>query len=662
MEILTRSGKLRPAFALPPPCPAAPPVRSVLDFRPWLAACLLALLLLGGAQAQAAGRIAEVAVLVDSAGSETIDTVSAPAAAGRFQPLRGTSLSAGYSMEVRWLRITVDTTAGGEQWLEVQPPYLDDLRLYEALPGGGYGERHAGDRQPFAAREVAYRGFVFRLHPPEAGRQIHYLRLQTTSTSLVALELWQPDEFQLAKRSEYGALGIYYGLLFAVLLLNLLQWATVRDRLTGHYLLYLAVTGLFFYGSNGLAAEYFLPGQPAVTDAWVSAGGPLVIASGAPFFRRLLLVDRSRPVLNWLFHGLCLLPLLVIPAVFTGHYTQLAGKLLWYVTAMSLLCTWLAARMWRRGQVGGVLVFLAYCAGMFGVFAATLTMLGVLPGNLWIVYGNQMGIMCSVLVMHLAVAARARAIDEERREALQRVALTQRELESERHARQEQGKFLAMLSHELKTPLAMIDGAVQSLAHLLGGAPPDVARRHDRIRRAVRRINGLVEQFLTHDRVDDDRLAPRREAVDLNALVERIAAEYGAADGRVQLRNGALPPVQCDPALLRVALVNLIDNAFKYGPPGSPVVIATGLSGAGATAAIEVMDRGPGIAEPLREEVFERYVRGTDLGDIPGAGLGLYLVRRIANVHGGSAAVETRPGGGALFRICLPLHPTLENA
>lgn len=607
----------------------------------------------------AGGRLLETAVLVDAAGIETIESVSDASAQARFRPMPGT-LSAGYTRQVHWLRLTVASDDAEEQWLEIQPPYLDDLRLYEALADGSFRERRAGDVLPFSAREVAYRGFVFRLYPGGQGQQTYYLRLETSSASLMMLELWRPDAFQLAKRTGYGIFGLYYGILLSVLLLNLMQWATVRDALTGYYLLYLAVTGLFFFGANGLAAEFLFPDWPVITDIWVSIGGPLLIASGAPFFRRMLRVERSQPVFYAMFHGLAFFPLIVAAAAPLGYFTEFAGALLWCITGVSVLGTWRAFWMWRGGQAGGVLVFIAYLTGMLGIFVATLTILGVLPGQMWILYGNQCGVLCCVFVMHLAVAARAREVEEERRVALQRVAQTQRELESERHARQEQAKFLAMLSHELKTPLAVIDGAVQSLGHLSGSAQPDVSRRHERIRRAVSRINNLVEQFLTHDRVDDDSLAPRRARVDLALLASEVADEYGGAEGRVHVTLGQAIEVMCDPALLRVALVNLVDNAFKYGPADQPVVVSLGLAGNAASAgvAIDVLDRGPGVAAALREQIFDRYVRGTDLGDIPGAGLGLYLVRRIATVHGGNATVGDRAGGGAAFRIWLPL----ENA
>ena len=152
-------------------------------------ACLRALLLLlafglpFAAQAQPIA-VQNLAVLVDADGSETIASVSAPEAAQRFTPLDGL-LSAGYTRKVHWLRFSVQAPATGLWWLEVMPPFLDDLRLFTP-DGAGFAERRSGDRLPFASREEDYRGFIFKLALADSAPHTYYLRLQTTSTSLFA--------------------------------------------------------------------------------------------------------------------------------------------------------------------------------------------------------------------------------------------------------------------------------------------------------------------------------------------------------------------------------------------------------------------------------------------------------------------------------------------
>jgi signal transduction histidine kinase len=224
-------------------------------------------------------------------------------------------------------------------------------------------------------------------------------------------------------------------------------------------------------------------------------------------------------------------------------------------------------------------------------------------------------------------------------------------------ANQELRTFLAMLTHELRTPLSVIDGAVQSLEHLHQPEDEAIGLRYRRIRRSVRRINGLVKQFLTKDKIDHTALSLR--PVQLNATEQiRIAIESSVegASERVRLAAPLHLQFQGDPALVQLALINLIDNALKYSPQEALVAVdIETLECDGKPGVVwTISDRGDGIEAASREEVFGKYARGKDHGHIGGAGLGLYLVRRIAQLHGGSVEIVERAGWGAVFRFWLP--------
>jgi two-component system sensor histidine kinase KdpD len=113
-----------------------------------------------------------------------------------------------------------------------------------------------------------------------------------------------------------------------------------------------------------------------------------------------------------------------------------------------------------------------------------------------------------------------------------------------------------------------------------------------------------------------------------------------------------LPLASVDPVLIEQLLVNLLDNAVKHTPPGSPIEIAA--SAREGRLELEVGDRGPGIPDGDEKRVFEKFYRGPQI-ESRGAGLGLAICRAIADVHGGTLVAENRPGGGALFRFSLPL-------
>lgn len=232
----------------------------------------------------------------------------------------------------------------------------------------------------------------------------------------------------------------------------------------------------------------------------------------------------------------------------------------------------------------------------------------------------------------------------------------ERRVEQETRSKNQHRQFIAILTHELRTPLAVIDSAVQSLEHLQQTENDDIQLRHQRIRRSVGRINGLVKQFLANDRIDDTRLSAHQVPLDATDLA-RLALQSCAEDAeRVLLQAADSVPCWGDSALVQLALVNLLDNALKYSPPDSPVefqveaMVHRGMPGVAWTVA----DQGTGIAPENRTAVFNKYVRGSGHAHVAGTGLGLYLVQRIAELHGGSVEILDRAGYGGVLRFWLP--------
>lgn len=223
----------------------------------------------------------------------------------------------------------------------------------------------------------------------------------------------------------------------------------------------------------------------------------------------------------------------------------------------------------------------------------------------------------------------------------------------ERAAREAQRQFLAMISHEFRTPLAVISTAAQTMG--LTAEDEATSQRLLRIERSVRHMNGMIEACLLDDRIEGAGLLLRSSLFDPKALVCRIAeaAQAAAPHHRICVAAEALPNLAGDERLLGVALSNLMENAVKYSP--SDTVIEVALRQEGDNAVFSVADRGPGIPDDERELVFEKYYRGAATGRIPGAGLGLHLTRHIVTAHGGAVGIRNRPDAGALFTIRLQL-------
>ncbi len=230
---------------------------------------------------------------------------------------------------------------------------------------------------------------------------------------------------------------------------------------------------------------------------------------------------------------------------------------------------------------------------------------------------------------------------------------------SEREAAlKRQREFVADASHELRTPLTSILANLELLqASLVGPEHEEERAMVESALRSSGRMSRLVADLLLLARADAGRIGARTR-FDLAEVAGAAAAEVAPTIGERQLRieNQAPMPVDGNPDELHRVVVNLLDNAARHTPPGATIELR--LRAAGGDAVVEVADDGPGVPAELRDQIFDRFVRGEGPADTAiggGSGLGLAIVRAVATSHGGSAEVGESERGGALFRVRLPL-------
>jgi two-component system, OmpR family, sensor kinase len=216
-------------------------------------------------------------------------------------------------------------------------------------------------------------------------------------------------------------------------------------------------------------------------------------------------------------------------------------------------------------------------------------------------------------------------------------------------------RFVADASHELRTPLTSIRGYAELFRRGAASRPDDLAKTMTRIEEAAARMGVLVEDLLLLARLDQGRPLDRAP-VDLSKLVGAAVDDLRAAapDRSVTYEATGQVVVSGDENRLRQVLANLLENARSHTPPGTPIHVRVGDSG--ADAVIEVIDQGPGMSADDAARAFERFYRAdpSRARESGGAGLGLAIVAAITEAHGGHAEVQTEPGAGATFRIWLP--------
>jgi PAS domain S-box-containing protein len=247
-----------------------------------------------------------------------------------------------------------------------------------------------------------------------------------------------------------------------------------------------------------------------------------------------------------------------------------------------------------------------------------------------------------------------RRVEQQLRDSLEREQAAARQL---RALDQMKGTFLQAVSHDLRTPLASVLGiAITLQRHQQELDARDAADLLQRLGKSARKMDRLLNDLLDLDRLAQPTVSPEREYVDLGELVERVVKEVSAEllDDRPLHVDVCRLRLEVDPPKVERIVENLLANAARHTPQGTPVWVRVRPRGTGALLVVE--DAGPGVPDELRETIFQPFRQGPrPASHAPGLGVGLALVRVFAQLHGGTAWVQDRrEGPGASFHVHLP--------
>jgi PAS domain S-box-containing protein len=220
--------------------------------------------------------------------------------------------------------------------------------------------------------------------------------------------------------------------------------------------------------------------------------------------------------------------------------------------------------------------------------------------------------------------------------------------------------FVSMVSHEFRTPLGIIMSSAEILQDYLEDLGPNERREHlQSIHKNTRRMAELMEEVLLLSRFDAGKMAFQPKPMDLRTFCQRVMDEVLAAaecHNPINFHCEVLPAeAHADERLLRHILLNVLTNALKYSEGGQPIDFS--IRGEGGDAVCRIVDRGIGIPEADREWLFNAFHRGRNVGQRPGTGLGLVIVKRCVDLHGGRIQIDSKPGEGTAVIIRLPAFP-----
>lgn len=612
--------------------------------------------------------------LLDPTGSlspaEAAERLTAPDAAIDTKPY-----SRGYIPDTLWSRIVVDVApAGAGRWyLSLELPNFDRLEVFTVPENGGAPVPFValGDKVP-EPTDIRTR---FHIAPIDlsAGRTILLVRGRTGSTMTVDLKLRKLDQLLAEQQTFVTLQGFYIGIAFVLgmsafgLFLFLRQWIYLV------YVLNLLAYCLAWLITNGTGPGVLWPELAREFHVDQHFLFAFTLFGTAEFARPFLVSDRmpafvghSLTVLSAVGLGLTVLgPLL--PESSDYWYNALVSNIILPSAGVLMITTGFAL---FRGEPTARLLMLTWIGLLGAIAVAGARDLGFIANTPWTLTGAQLGSVFEMVVFAYMLVSRLGRLQKEKeqvqREALlaeqthraeleQRVADRTADLDAavqrERAARRLQQQFVAMISHEFRTPLAIIDGAAQNVR----AADAKGSGRLDKIRSAVRRLIRMVEACLIDDRVDGGTINLERERFDLRGVVREAVDVIAAAapDHVVTVdRDGEPAFVSADPRLTEIAINNLLENAVKYAPAGTRVRVVLDTVPDGLV--LSVLDEGPGVPEGERDRIFERYHRAANTAGTAGAGLGLHLVRSIMDAHGGTITYRDADPRGACFSLRFP--------
>jgi signal transduction histidine kinase len=556
-----------------------------------------------------------MAMLIDPGQNLTLAEVADPANAARFKALPG-NLNLGFTDAAVWLRFDLQRGSGeGRQWwLEVRPSAIDYVTLYSPDPsgigsdgsGGGYTGRTSGDSLPFSQRDIAYQYPVFRLDLPQDRKQTFYLRLSGKNAMSARLIVWQPGAFAEAIGDERLLYGLLFGMHLAMVLASLWFWQATGDTT------YASFAGFTLFGMAGIAAstgilqQYLLPDAPYWHDPAAGLVQILGLSFGVQFVMQFVEAWRYFPWLASRFRmGLWVYCGLATVTVALGYFKWFLPLFQFSIGVCAILILLLVTVLVVHGQPRARYVLAGLGMLALSGLIKILTNVGYLPLNMLTENSYRICALIFLLVMNYAISRRYQELRREKESAQFALLTAARDAEHklenlvalrtgdlqqamqqvehalvmERVVQRRQHQFLETMSHEIRTPLAVIDAAAQNLERELNASRTVSAAtltRLEKIQQATLRLSSLFDDYAGDARFEGLAHGINLQWVALGPMLQ------DAADAGRMLTNGHVfqidPATQsmqicCDPDLMRLVLRTLADNAVKYTPPGSRIIM-----------------------------------------------------------------------------------------
>jgi len=571
----------------------------------------------------------------------------------------------GFTSSAFWVRFVIKVPEGNKnQWfLEVGYPLLDNIKLYLPERNGTYTVKEVGDSMPFDHREIEYQKFVFSLKN-NPGLYTYYLNVETTSSLSIPLAVLSKERLLSEINRHQMLYGIFYGSLIIMILFNLLLAIYTRDYTYYYYVLYIISFIMVSLSMSGTGFQYLWRSIPQLNDMVPST--LFFCFFWIMIFTRSFLQTKVLPVFDSFLIitilisavGFCLSPFIAYPLGI-----RLGAAYAIFLVPVSVMAGVISL---RKGIRQARFYLIAFGFFLAGVLLSALNRFGILPSTIFTVWSFQIGSLMQIVLLSFALGDRINILKREKEKA-QSEAMSYQEwlIESLKRTDQLKDEFLNNLSHELKTPLAVIYAYAELLRDDDERDIENLKSYGDRIYENIDKLKHYIEDLVLITDIEAHPSLAIKE-INIRDIITRSLEKFSTliSEHRIEINTDirADQNILADEKYIQRAVDSIVKNAILFNRRGGRIFISTSVQETGdeigGTVTLSIEDTGIGIPDDRIYQIWEKFYRidNSLTYEVSGVGVGLFLAKRIIELHGGTVSVKSELKRGSLFTIELPIE------
>lgn len=556
-------------------------------------------------------------------------------------------LTGGFNKGAYWIKLELRATTQ-DSVLKIRPPFINEITLYD--PASNHGPRSNGSNYPIDAADIDANSLNFLIPPSTENRSV-YLRVKSVSSYVLYIEAMSLIEFERDERSDNL---IYTGYLMLTLILAVwmfVTWLIYREPVIGLFALQQFVAVLHTFSRVGFSRTFFDQYISDVLISQISNGIVVVYPFVGIVVNKFLLQEYGlKRFFRIIFYVLLSVSLVIISLYLIGQQ-QFALSLNAPMVMFAMVWFWVCATWGIEAsksvessyavQIKAIRFY--YSFNLLLWIVALFPLLGYLSTGTFVLHSLLVYNITSSLFFVALLQYRARWL---LRNEVARASTLEAQATQERQRREEQGMLMAMLSHEIKTPLSVLKLVMDEKV-----AGSDLEGHANR---AVNNINFIVNRCLQLGKLDAKAIRLNPTSFSAKDFVSALLQDIqGASRVLTDIPDSLV--LNADREILRLVLNNLIENALKYSDPAQMVQLNMLMHSQemGCRVVIEVRNKVGVLGVPDPDQVFKKYYRNTQATKVTGSGLGLFLVHELVGVMGGEVSY-TNENDEVIFSIWIP--------